>query len=58
MDAALSLIMANMGCVQKDHLVFDPFVGTGSLLVACAHYGAYIMGADIDYLLLHAKGVP
>lgn len=56
MDAELSLIMANMGCVRKNDLVLDPFVGTGSLLVACAHYGAYVMGTEIDYLLLHAKG--
>ena len=56
MDAGLSLIMANMGAVKENHLVFDPFVGTGSLLVACAHYGAYVMGTDIDYMLIHAKG--
>ncbi|PVD32521.1 hypothetical protein C0Q70_07961 [Pomacea canaliculata] len=58
MDAELSLIMANMGCVRKNDLVLDPFVGTGSLLVACAHYGAYVMGTEIDYLLLHAKARP
>ena len=57
MDAGLSLIMANMGGVDKNHIVFDPFVGTGSLLVACAHHGAYVMGTDIDYMLIHAKGV-
>ncbi|XP_076456427.1 tRNA (guanine(10)-N(2))-methyltransferase TRMT11-like isoform X2 [Babylonia areolata] len=58
MDAALSLIMANMGGVDRNHLVFDPFVGTGSLLVACAHHGAYVMGTDIDYMLIHAKARP
>jgi tRNA (guanine10-N2)-methyltransferase len=26
----------------------DPFVGTGSFLVACAHFQGYTMGADID----------
>ena len=56
MDAGLSLIMANMGGVGKNDIVFDPFVGTGSLLVACAHHGAYVMGTDIDYMLIHAKG--
>ena len=29
---------------------------SGSLLVACAHFGSYVMGTDIDYPLLHAKG--
>ncbi|KAK7091203.1 tRNA (guanine(10)-N2)-methyltransferase homolog [Littorina saxatilis] len=58
MDAGLSLIMANMGQVDKNQIVFDPFVGTGSLLVACAHHGAYVMGTDIDYMLIHAKARP
>ncbi|KAL5014481.1 hypothetical protein ScPMuIL_008751 [Solemya velum] len=58
MDAGLSMLMSNMGQVQRSRLVFDPFVGTGSLLVACAHHGGYVAGADIDYLLLHAKGKP
>ncbi|XP_074656260.1 tRNA (guanine(10)-N(2))-methyltransferase TRMT11-like isoform X2 [Tubulanus polymorphus] len=58
MDPGLSLIMGNMASVQKNDVVMDPFVGTGSLLVAAAHYGAYVMGTDIDYLLLHGKGRP
>ena len=29
-------------------MVYDPFVGTGSLLVAAAHLGAVTLGADID----------
>ena len=28
----------------------------GSVLVACAHFGAYVMGSDIDYTLLHGRG--
>ncbi|XP_069106178.1 tRNA (guanine(10)-N2)-methyltransferase homolog [Argopecten irradians] len=58
MDPGLSLIMANIGQVKKHDLIMDPFVGTGSLLVACAHHQAYVMGTDINYLLLHAKGKP
>ncbi|CAH1774475.1 unnamed protein product [Owenia fusiformis] len=58
MDAALSLIMANVGLVKENLFVFDPFVGTGSLLVAAAHNGAYVMGTDIDFQLLHAKAKP
>ena len=34
--------------VQKGDLVYDPFVGTGSILVAAAHLGAHTIGADID----------
>ena len=34
--------------IRKGHLVYDPFVGTGSILVAASHLGAATMGADID----------
>ena len=34
--------------VKKGDLVYDPFVGTGSILVAAAHFGAHTIGADID----------
>nr|XP_020452567.1 tRNA (guanine(10)-N2)-methyltransferase homolog [Monopterus albus] len=56
MDAGLSLIMANHAKVKENDLVFDPFVGTGSLLVACSHFGAYVCGTDIDYNTIHGKG--
>jgi len=58
MDACLSMVMANMAQIQENDLVLDPFVGSGSLLVSCAHYGAYVMGTDIDYMLLHARAKP
>ncbi|RVE62468.1 hypothetical protein OJAV_G00157260 [Oryzias javanicus] len=56
MDAGLSLIMTNHAKVKENDLVFDPFVGTGSLLVACSHFGAYVCGTDIDYNTIHGKG--
>ncbi|XP_059158278.1 tRNA (guanine(10)-N2)-methyltransferase homolog [Physella acuta] len=58
MDACLSLVMANLAQVKQDDLVIDPFVGSGSLLVSSAHYGAFVLGTDIDYLLLHARARP
>lgn len=42
MDPQLSLLMANQGLAGKGDLVFDPFVGSGSLLVAAAKFGAYV----------------
>ncbi|CAG8475489.1 5768_t:CDS:2 [Acaulospora colombiana] len=48
MDAELSLIMANQALATSGKLIYDPFVGTGSFLFTCAHYGAYTMGSDID----------
>ena len=32
------------------------YISKGSLLVACAHHGAYVAGSDIDYNLLLAVG--
>mmetsp|Transcript_6756 Transcript_6756/g.12369 ORF Transcript_6756/g.12369 Transcript_6756/m.12369 type:complete len:583 (+) Transcript_6756:155-1903(+) len=48
MDNEMAAIMANMGQVEKGSMVFDPFVGTGSILVSCAHFGAITVGGDID----------
>uniref|UniRef100_A0A8B9JXL2 tRNA (guanine(10)-N(2))-methyltransferase TRMT11 n=1 Tax=Astyanax mexicanus TaxID=7994 RepID=A0A8B9JXL2_ASTMX len=56
MDAGLSFIMANHAKVKPLDLVYDPFVGTGSLLVACSHFGAYVCGTDIDYNTIHGVG--
>lgn len=58
MDAQLSLLMANQALVRDGDLVFDPFVGTGSLLVSAAKFGGYVLGADIDYMMVHARCRP
>lgn len=28
----------------------------GGILVACAHFGGYVMGSDIDWNVVHGKG--
>lgn len=43
MDAEMALIMANQAHARAGSLVFDPFVGTGSILVAAAHFGAFTL---------------
>lgn len=58
MDAQLSLLMANQAQVKDGDLVLDPFVGSGSLLVAAAQFGGYVFGTDIDYLMLHGRTRP
>lgn len=58
MDPQLSLIMANQALIKSGDIVMDPFVGSGSLLVAAAHFGAYVLGVDIDFLMLHGKSRP
>jgi len=58
MDPQLSLIMANQAQIRKGDLVYDPFVGTGSLLIAASQFGGYTFGTDIDYLMLHGRTRP
>lgn len=55
MDPGLSILMANQCAIRPGDLVFDPFVGTGSLLLTAAFFGAFVFGSDIDYLMLHGK---
>ena len=57
MDHEMSLIMCNMGHARPGALVFDPFVGTGSILLAAALRGALTMGTDIDVKVLR-EGKP
>ncbi|KAI8811500.1 S-adenosyl-L-methionine-dependent methyltransferase [Cladochytrium replicatum] len=55
MDAELSLIMANQALARPGSFVFDPFVGTGSFLFTCSHFGAFTMGSDIDGRQIRGK---
>jgi tRNA G10 N-methylase Trm11 len=55
MDAELSFIVANQARARPGALVLDPFVGTGSLLLACAQMGACTIGGDIDRRVLRGK---
>ncbi|GAB7361059.1 hypothetical protein MBLNU230_g1099t1 [Neophaeotheca triangularis] len=55
MDAELSLVTANMALVRPGTLAFDPFMGTGSFPVACAHFGATTFGSDMDGRSIRGK---
>ena len=56
MDPLLSFTMANMAMVRPGNLVLDPFVGTGSITISCAAFGAFCMGTDIDIRVLRGDG--
>lgn len=58
MDPTLSLVMANLAEVKSNDLIYDPFIGTGSIALAAAKFGGYCLGADIDYKLLHGMSKP
>jgi len=51
-DAELSFLMCNQGLVSKGKWVYDPFFGTGSIMVAASHFEAFCVGCDIDIRVL------
>lgn len=55
MDSELSLIMTNLALIDKGSFVFDPFTGTGSILLTAALRGAYVFGTDIDLRVLRGR---
>ncbi|PAV84744.1 hypothetical protein WR25_13677 [Diploscapter pachys] len=56
MDPELSFIQANIAGIKSGDLVLDPFSGTGGLLIPAAHFGAYVIGAEINYSIAKAIG--
>ncbi|KAL8814064.1 MAG: hypothetical protein Q9223_006687, partial [Gallowayella weberi] len=55
MDSELALITANLTLAAPGKLFYDPFVGTGSFPIACAHFGAIALGSDIDGRAVRGK---
>ena len=56
MDAELALLTANLTLAGMGKLFYDPFVGTGSLPIACSHFGSMCFGSDIDGRTVRGKG--
>lgn len=54
-DAELSLITCNIAQVGPGKIAYDPFVGTGSFLVAASNFGAVSIGSDIDARVVKGK---
>ena len=45
----LAFIMWNLANIQRGDLVYDPFMGTGSLLISASVHGGIWYGSDISY---------
>ncbi|OLN87916.1 tRNA (guanine(10)-N2)-methyltransferase [Colletotrichum chlorophyti] len=56
MDSELALVTANIAHASPGKLFYDPFVGTGSFPIACAHFGALGFGSDIDGRSIRGAG--
>ncbi|KAH0476225.1 MAG: hypothetical protein KVP17_003901 [Porospora cf. gigantea B] len=52
LDHELAFIMCNAAGVTSRSVVYDPFCGTGSLLIAAADRGAMVLGSDMDIRVL------
>lgn len=55
MDAELSLVTANMALAAPGKLAYDPFMGTGSFPLSCAHFGSVVFGSDMDGRSIRGK---
>ena len=55
MDANMSMIMTNFAHLGEGPFCFNLFVGTGSILLACALQGAQYLGANIDIHVLRGR---
>ncbi|CAK4033539.1 related to TRM11 Catalytic subunit of an adoMet-dependent tRNA methyltransferase complex (Trm11p-Trm112p) [Lecanosticta acicola] len=55
MDAELSLVTANLALSAPGRLGYDPFMGTGSFPLACAHFGSAVFGSDMDGRSIRGK---
>ncbi|EME31745.1 tRNA (guanine(10)-N2)-methyltransferase [Galdieria sulphuraria] len=55
MDAELAFIMANFALADNLKLILDPFVGTASILISSAAFGAETLGSDLSFTVLKGK---
>ncbi|KIK67133.1 hypothetical protein GYMLUDRAFT_155754 [Collybiopsis luxurians FD-317 M1] len=55
MEAEISLLMANQTLASPGRLIYDPFMGTGSMAYPVAYFGAQMMGSDIDGRQMRGK---
>ncbi|OII75478.1 RNA methylase [Cryptosporidium ubiquitum] len=53
MDNELAFIMCNIAQVKKNDVVFDPFCGTGGILISASHFGATCFGSDLDLRVIN-----
>lgn len=54
-DAELALVSCNIAQITPGKVMYDPFAGTGSFLVAGSKLGALTVGSDIDVRMLKGK---
>ncbi|KIL65842.1 hypothetical protein M378DRAFT_192147 [Amanita muscaria Koide BX008] len=58
MESEISLLMTNQTLAAPGKLIYDPFMGTGSMAYPAAYFGAFVFGSDIDGRQMRGKGKP
>ena len=56
MEAGVAILSAVQALASKGKIIYDPFCGSGSLLIACASLGAYVFGSDLDFKAMTEQG--
>ena len=49
--------MCNQAKISDNSLIFDPFVGTGGLIIPPATNGSQVFGCDLDMRVLNGYSV-
>lgn len=52
----LARALVNLSRIKKDHVLFDPFCGTGGILIEAGLVGAKTVGSDIDEKMVKGCG--
>lgn len=55
MESQMSLIQAGMALAGPGKVLYDPFAGTCSILLAAAAFGANVVASDIDGRMMRGK---
>ncbi|KII61314.1 tRNA (guanine(10)-N2)-methyltransferase [Thelohanellus kitauei] len=58
LDPLLSFVAVNIAQVRPASFIIDPFVGSGSIPVAAAHFGALSFGSDYNMALILGETKP
>ena len=49
--------MANQAKVQAGDFVYDPFAGSCSIPIACAHFNAFVFASELDVRVLNGSAI-
>ncbi len=57
MKSSFARALVNLSRISTDSIVYDPFCGSGGLLIEASLIGAYTLGSDVDYKAIKVSKV-